>query len=183
MILSDFELRSLLSGPATLVADSVDAPRQLQANAFDLTLRAVYRFVSGPTIGFDNTDRVAAATETLPFDAAGRLFLPPGAYKIAYNEVIHLPLDLCAITLPRSSLFRNGLTVSPALWDAGYRGRGEGLLTVHNPHGATLLRNARLAQLIFIHLSRPATVGYTGQYQNENLALRTDSISSPGPPS
>jgi dUTP pyrophosphatase len=57
-----------------------------------------------------------------------------------------------------------GLSVPTAVWDAGYGGRGEGLLVVSNPHGVRLQRGARIAQLVLFQLSGPTT-GYAGRYQ------------------
>jgi dUTP pyrophosphatase len=53
------------------------------------------------------------------------------------------------------------------VWDAGYSGRGEGLLIVHNPRGVRLQRGARIAQLVVFRLTA-STSAYAGQYQNEN---------------
>ena len=54
------------------------------------------------------------------------------------------------------------------MWDAGYSGRGEGLLSVLNPYGYRVQRGARIAQLVFFRLSAAALEGYAGRYQGEN---------------
>jgi dUTP pyrophosphatase len=54
-----------------------------------------------------------------------------------------------------------------AVWDAGYRGRSEALLTVWNPAGFDIQQGARIAQLVFLRLTR-TTEGYRGAYQGEN---------------
>jgi dUTP pyrophosphatase len=61
-----------------------------------------------------------------------------------------------------------GLHVPTAVWDAGYAGRGEGLLLVTNPRGARLQRGARIVQLIVLRLTEPAGAGYAGAYQQEH---------------
>jgi dUTP pyrophosphatase len=61
-----------------------------------------------------------------------------------------------------------GLHVPTAVWDAGYAGRGEGLLVVNNPYGTRLQRGARIAQLVVFRLSEAAAASYTGSYQHEN---------------
>ena len=73
-----------------------------------------------------------------------------------------------ALGQPRSSLLRCGVTINMAVWDAGYSGRGQALLTVFNPHGFKLQKNARVAQLVFFQLAAE-TEGYNGTYQGENL--------------
>jgi dUTP pyrophosphatase len=54
-----------------------------------------------------------------------------------------------------------------AVWDAGYSGRGEGLLSVLNPRGYRLQRGAAVLQLVFLRLSTATAEGYTGKYQGE----------------
>jgi dUTP pyrophosphatase len=88
---------------------------------------------------------------------------------ITYNEVVHLPQNIMALGLPRSSLLRCGVNIHTAVWDAGYSGRSQSLLVVYNPMGFLLHRNAKVLQLIFFQLSRPVEQGYTGIFQGENL--------------
>jgi dUTP pyrophosphatase len=51
-----------------------------------------------------------------------------------------------------------------AVWDAGYEGRGEGLLEVH--HRVELEPGARIAQLVLAEAAHEGT--YDGSYQGEN---------------
>ena len=68
----------------------------------------------------------------------------------------------------RSTLARAGVGLITAVWDAGYRGRSEVGLVVHNPDGAWLKRNARIIQLVFIKLV-DETTPYSGIYNGENI--------------
>jgi dUTP pyrophosphatase len=61
-----------------------------------------------------------------------------------------------------------GVHVPTAVWDAGYAGRGEGLLEVTNPDGVRLQRGARVVQLVLFRLTEVARSGYSGAYQHEN---------------
>ena len=74
-----------------------------------------------------------------------------------------------ALGRPRSSLLRSGVSLHTAVWDAGYQGRSQSLLTVHHAGGFRLQRDARLAQLVFFRLSSPPSQGYQGRYQGEGL--------------
>ena len=187
------EIIRLLGDNPPLIEGYVALESQLQPNGFDLSLREVARFTtnrhseqphspseqphchseqseeSSPQLGASNTDRVLPETEPLPFDSEGWLELPQGAYLITFNEVVNLPRDLMALGRPRSSLLRSGVALHTAVWDAGYRGRSQSLLTVHHPDGFRLQRNARLAQLMFFRLATPPEQGYRGQYQGEGL--------------
>ena len=88
---------------------------------------------------------------------------------VVFNEVVHLPLDLMALGRPRSSLLRSGVAMHTAVWDAGYRGRSQALLTVYNPEGFRVQQNAGLMQLVFFRLAQPVVEGYQGRFLGENL--------------
>ena len=171
------EIASLIASEIPLLQGYVSLQSQLQPNGFDLSLRDVSEFVLrqaqdgriGGQIGTDNADRVLAEASPLAYDADGWIDLSPGPYLVTFNEVVNLPLDIMALGRPRSSLLRSGVSLHTAVWDAGYRGRSQSLLTVHHPGGFRLQHNARLAQLVFFRLSIPPSAGYQGRYQGEGL--------------
>jgi dUTP pyrophosphatase len=148
---------------AEMLADS-----QYQPAGVDLTLKEVHEITSAGAIDFDNSKRKLSETRKLEFSSDGSLLLSPGCYKIIYNEYVNIPDDCAAMGLPRSSLLRCGADVHCALWDPGYHGRSESLLTVYNAHGITLHKNAKVVQLIFVKLSKKAAETYSGQYKGEN---------------
>jgi dUTP pyrophosphatase len=166
-ILSHDDLLALIHGHPPLVESYLDLDAQLQANGFDLSLRSVSGFVSAGRLSLDNKNRIVSQQNKLEFTADGDLHLPPGAYSITYNEVVHLPKNIMALGLPRSSLLRCGASLHTAVWDAGYSGRSESLLVVYNPLGLDLEKNARVLQLVFSTLTRESE-GYRGRYQGEN---------------
>ena len=163
------EILNLVTGDSPLVEAYVDLESQVQPNGLDLTLREVAAFVSPGQLGASDADRVVSDTEPLVFDESGWLTLAAGPYLITYNEVVNLPPDLVALGRPRSSLLRSGVSLHTAVWDAGYRGRSQSLLTVHYPEGFRLQRDSRVAQLVFFWLATPPTEGYRGRYQGEGL--------------
>jgi dUTP pyrophosphatase len=159
----------VLSGDEILQAGvlSVD-PSHIQPNGVDLSLDAVWRLAAAGALGRSNADRVLPPREALQVGPDDWLYLPHGSYGIRYAEWVSLPRDCGALCFPRSSLLRMGLHVPTAVWDAGYAGRGEGLLQVTNPHGVRLQQGARIAQLVVFRLSRPSGSAYAGAYQREN---------------
>ena len=163
------EIARLLENNPPLIEDYVALESQLQPNGFDLSLREAARFGTPGQLGVSDADRALSTAEPIDFDASGWLELAQGAYLITFNEIVNLPPGLMALGRPRSSLLRSGAALHTAVWDAGYRGRSQSLLTVHHPHGFRLQRNARLAQLVFFRLSTPPEQGYRGQYQGEGL--------------
>ena len=167
-ILSHREILAALEARPPLVEDFLELKLQLQNNGFDLTVRSVAAFASLGQLALDNGERVLPGMKSLEFDGTDYLTLLPGEYRVTYNEIVHLPKNVIALGFPRSSLLRCGADVRTAVWDAGYSGRSESLLLVHNPHGLRLKRNARLTQLVFVRLGGD-TDGYRGDYQGENI--------------
>lgn len=168
-VLSNQAIYDLVCSIPPLIDSYLSLNDQLQPNGFDLTLNNIQTIVAGGTIGADSTDRVIPSAELLSFDDSDWLDLPEGSFLITFNEVVALPMNLMALGRPRSSLLRSGVTIHTAVWDAGYTGRSQALLAIHNPNGYRVQRNARLMQLIFINLDQPTAQGYQGKYQWENL--------------
>jgi dUTP pyrophosphatase len=167
-VLSGNDIRRLIKAKPPLVEGWVNLDEQVQANGFDLTLRDVALMKSRGQVAVDNLNRIVSDLSPLSFDSGGYLDLAPGTYMITYNEIVHLPKNIMALGRPRSSLLRCGVNVGTAVWDAGYEGRSQSLLVVHNPQGFRVQKNARITQLIFMELTGE-TEGYKGIYQGENI--------------
>ena len=163
------EISRLIYGVPPLIEDYVDLAIQLQPNGFDLSVREVARFGTPGQLGASNDSRVLSEVESVAFDKNGWALLEQGPYLVTFNEVVSLPADVMALGRPRSSLLRSGVSLHTAVWDAGYRGRSQSLLTVHHADGFRLQRDARLAQLVFFRLATPPAEGYRGRYQGEGL--------------
>lgn len=161
------DILALVKGEPPLIESYLDLNAQLQTNGFDLSLRSVSLLTSCGKLSLDNQNRIISKQERLDFSPDGIAHLEPGSYGIVYNEIVHLPKDVMALGLSRSSLLRCGASLHTAVWDAGYSGRSESLLVVHNPLGIDLEKNARVLQLVFMKLTRSSD-GYQGRYQGEN---------------
>ena len=172
--LSGDVIRQLLGGVPPLATGLPAVADQVQPNGLDLTIAEIHAFTGSGRVAVDNADRVLPATEPVAWDDNGYARLSPGAYHIRYNEIVHLPLDVMALGRPRSTLARCGATIQTAVWDAGYRGRSTSLLLVANPNGFEVQRDARVMQLVFFTLGRPASEGYAGAYQGENVPPRRE---------
>lgn len=168
-VLSADEIRRRLDGQPPLIRGFPSLEEQLQPNGFDLTLAEIQRHAGRGVVGVSNAERVLVDLQPLPFGDDGYADLELGIYHVTYNEVVALPLDVMALGRPRSSLNRNGVTVHTAVWDAGYEGRSTSLLHVLNPAGFRVHRDARVLQLVFVTLDVPASTGYEGVYQGENI--------------
>lgn len=166
-VLSGNDIRCLLKHNPPLIEGWINLDEQVQANGFDLTLRDISMMQSAGTIAVSNNERVLSKLSPLTFEK-DYLMLASGIYMVTYNEVVHLPRNIMALGRPRSSLLRCGVNVGTAVWDAGYEGRSQSLLTVHNPRGFRVQKNARITQLVFMELTGESE-GYNGVYQRENI--------------
>jgi dUTP pyrophosphatase len=146
------------------VADHVTDtdPVQVQPNGVDLTVSAVFESVAPGRIGTDGTT-VGDRRERDPEDGVYRL--DPDGYVVRYGERVRIPEEHVGFLYPRSSLLRNACMLDTAVWDAGYEGRGEGLLEVYHP--LELERDARVAQLVLAKAEHGHQ--YDGHYQGENV--------------
>jgi dUTP pyrophosphatase len=167
-ILAQADILSLIKKDPPLVEHYLDLDQQIQTNGFDLSLRSISCFTTYGKLSMDNKNRRISEQQVINFEKEGCIHLKQGCYSIVYNEIINLPLDIMALGLTRSSLLRSGASIHTAVWDAGYSGRSESLLVVHNPLGLVMERNARVLQLVFSHLSS-ISHGYRGAYQGENI--------------
>ncbi|KPA17031.1 deoxyuridine 5'-triphosphate nucleotidohydrolase [Candidatus Magnetomorum sp. HK-1] len=169
MVLNQESIREYIKQTPPLVEGMNDPDTQIQPNGVDMTLDKIFSFKGTGQIDFSNQKRVLPQKNVLEFDSNGCLNLKPGAYAVTFKEIVNLPDHLMALGRPRSSLIRMGASIITAVWDAGYSGRSEALLTVQHSEGVCIFENARLLQLVFFQLTGK-TEGYNGIYQGENLS-------------
>ena len=165
--LSREELRRLIGATPSLVEDVSELDRQLQPNGIDVRIDRVFKLTSPALLGAAEALREPAAREEIQPDRDGWWDLHQGSYVMVVKERVNLPVDVMALARPRSTLLRSGVTIHTAVWDAGYNGRSEALLTVLNGRGFRVQRGARVLQLVFMRLEQPARDGYRGRYQGE----------------
>lgn len=152
-----------------LVENYINLDKQLTPNGFDVTVGYIFKFDSVGALDFSNSERVIPQGKIIPpekdkpEDKFGWWELKRGAYKVRTNEVINLSNNLIALAYPRTSLLRMGAFVQNGVWDVGFKGKGEFILVVENPHGIRIKENARIVQLVFLSIN--ATETYNGIYQ------------------
>ncbi|WP_416840283.1 deoxyuridine 5'-triphosphate nucleotidohydrolase [Haloferax sp. DFSO52] len=136
---------------------------QVQPNGVDLTLEAILEQAEPGRLGRDG--KSIGERRELEFDdqETETYRLEPGGYVLQYAETVGIPEDHVGFIYPRSSLMRNSCMLNTAVWDAGYEGKGEGLLQVHHP--IELERGARVAQIVLSEAAHEET--YDGSYQGE----------------
>jgi deoxycytidine triphosphate deaminase len=135
---------------------------QPQPNGVDLTVAAVLVQQEPGRIGREGK----TVGDRRPVDDRDGVYhLDPGGYVVRYAETVRVPEGHVGFILPRSSLLRNSTALDTAVWDAGYEGRGEGLLRVCHP--IEIEAGARIGQFVLAAASHEGT--YEGTYQGERV--------------
>ena len=163
-------IRRAIRGDPPLIEGYRDLDQQVQPNGFDLTLRTLSWLRGAGVLPAESAGRVLPELEPVDLPETGVVVLTPGPYQIGFNETVRIPNAAMALGRARSSLNRSGVTIHTAVWDAGYEGRSTALLSVLNPAGFAVGRDARVLQLVFFDLSEAVVNGYSGRYQFEGMA-------------
>lgn len=151
-----------------VVADHIDpvTETQVQPNGVDLTLDRVLEPRGAGRIARDSKsvgDRTPVEPETPTESGPPTYYLPPGGYVVQYAEEVSVPQGHVGLLFPRSTLLRNACTLDTAVWDAGYTGKGEGLLQVYGD--LEVEAGARIGQFVLATAGDGGT--YDGSYQGE----------------
>lgn len=146
---------------------------QIQPNGIDLTVDKILIQPLGPTLAVKKEHNNYGTLMEVPLtDIAGippqnrSWFLNPGYYIVEWTEIIEIPKNVIGLLSPRSTLLRMGGTIFGAVWDRGYKGKGQSGMYLHVSF--LLEHQARLAQIIFIDAQEDEQL-YDGQYQGEGL--------------
>lgn len=139
------------------------APEEcIQPNAIDVMVESIYKTIPGEVVLVGDT-KVHAKKELLkPVDGVYRL--ASGKYDVVFQSNIEIAEGEAGFLIQRSTLNRNGITVTSGLYDSGYDGIIGGAL--HIPEGTTLVigEHERLAQLLMFEAE--ALTLYDGTYNS-----------------
>lgn len=135
-------------------------PGNVQGAGVDLVIGRLYEVVSGASLG----RRGRALPELRELKDDPFILKPGGYYLCTTQERVNMPRDLVAFILPRSTLFRCGVSLHTAVVDPGY----EGVLTLgmknEAPYEFVLEKGSRICQIVFSRVYGEATE-YGGRYQ------------------
>jgi dUTP pyrophosphatase len=91
--------------------------------------------------------------------------LAPDTYYLCLTrEAVNMPEDLIAFILPRSTLFRCGVSLRTAVVDPGYKGALTLGIKNEGAREFKLKQGARIAQIVFSEVKGDAAK-YRGKYQ------------------
>lgn len=135
-------------------------PKNIQGAGVDLEIERLFRIVSGACLGREK--RQLPEVEEVPGDI---FTLEPRRYYLcSTREKINMPSDLIAFILPRSTLFRSGVSLRTAVVDPGYRGTLTLGIKNEADYGFSLEKKSRIAQIVFADV-RGEVSDYKGRYQ------------------
>ena len=144
---------------------------QIQPNAVELTVGAVRKCVSGGTFVLrDNLKQHIEKEEFKPVyeETNDKVYLlEEGVYEIEFEQRVQMGADEVGIVISRSSLMRNGIWMTSALYDSGYVGKMVASLQVPKGTRFEFPKGERLAQ--FVIFEAEALKRYTGSYQEAVL--------------
>lgn len=141
-------------------------PDQIQPNAIDLTVQAVFRIDSDSTVVLSEKMKQHANKTLLEvtYDKNDQeiWYLQRGSYEILFNETIEVGPEEAGWVITRSTLNRNGIFITSGLYDSGYNGVMAGALHVLGPTALILSPGTRVGQ----YLTVPAEAHrlYSGSY-------------------
>ncbi len=135
-------------------------PKNVQGAGVDLSIDRLFELQSQAHLGREKRD-----LPQLNEISSDVFILPTRKYFLCTTrERVNMPRDLIAFILPRSTLFRCGVSLRTAVVDPGYRG----VLTIgikNEGEGEFALeRGARIAQIVFAEVKGRAAK-YKGKYQ------------------
>ena len=135
-------------------------PSNVQGAGVDLEVDKLYEIKSSAELS-----RESRSLPELDEHNAEVYCLAPGKYYLCTTmERVNMQRNLVAFILPRSTLFRCGVSLRTAVVDPGYRG----ILTLgirnESDHEFALERGSRICQIVFSEVKGEAT-NYEGKYQ------------------
>ena len=139
---------------------------QIQPNAVDLKIKQVSLITGGKVCLVGNIKQHAERVAIKP-NGDGHYILTEGKYDILFDGKVVVGDSEAGFLITRSSLNRNGITISSGLYDTGYNSVIGGVL--HVPSNTTLIvgKNERLAQ--FLLFDADTLHNYDGVYNDKGV--------------
>ena len=160
----------------------------IQPCSYDLTLSKEFKQIKKQSCVYPNKSYVdlhdPVEYVTIPYKGGtfDGVVIGAGEFMLGVtNEIVHLPADIGAMLIPRSSFGRLGLSLDFGNWiDPGYCGTLSIQIFNASPNPIRLVAGMRAVQLVFIKLTdaceHPYNSKYQHSFQNVESMLHTDAI-------
>ena len=137
---------------------------QIQPNGVDLKIGSIKK-ASGRALLKDDRYNKGEYIQKIP-NEDGLYVLDKGFYRVIYDEIIEIPENHIGLVYPRSRLMRSGGNLRTAVWDSGYRGKGEGGLAIDRK--MRVEDGMKIGQMVMCR-TEELEESYDGTHQGENL--------------
>jgi deoxycytidine triphosphate deaminase len=135
----------------------------VQPSGVDLRVKAVYKLKNGGYLGIKN--RQTPNVDVVSDKVGDKIVLEQNEFVLVETmEKVNMPKDLLALILPRSSLFRCGVSLHTAVVDPGFIGTLTFGMKNLSDHTFELEIGSKIGQIIFEEVKGNDKL-YNGKYQ------------------
>jgi deoxycytidine triphosphate deaminase len=135
----------------------------IQPAGIDLRVKRIYKLKNGGTLGIK--DRRTPEVEIVAEKIGEKFVLKSNEFVLVETmEKVNMPNDLLAIVLPRSSLFRCGVSLHTAVVDPGFIGTLTFGMKNLSEHPFEIEIGSKIGQIVFEEV-KGNTKLYRGKYQ------------------
>ena len=154
------EIKELIKSKKLL--ENVDE-KNIQPAGVDLRVKCIYRLKNGGFLGIKN--RRTPDVEVVAKYKEEKFTLKPNEFVLVETmEKVNMPNDLLALILPRSSLFRCGVSLHTAVVDPGFIGTLTFGMKNLSEHPFEIEIGTRIGQIVFEEVKENVKM-YDGKYQ------------------
>jgi deoxycytidine triphosphate deaminase len=165
VVIGHGEILRLIKQKQPLI-ENVDE-NNIQPSGVDLRVKCVYRLKNGGYLGVEN--RKTPDVEVVARENSEKIVLKPNEFVLVETvEKVNMPNNLSAIVLPRSSLFRCGVSLHTAVVDPGFQGTLTfGMKNLSNfPFEIEI--GSKIGQIVFEEVKGNVKL-YDGKYQGGKI--------------
>ncbi len=160
-VLGSEEIMNLLRSIPPLL-ENVDE-KNVQPSGVDLRVKRIYRLKNSGNLGIER--RKTPEVEVLCEGIGSKYILKPNEFVLIETiEKVNMPNNLSAIILPRSSLFRCGVSLHTAVVDPGFKGTLTFGMKNLGEFPFEIEIGARIGQIVFKEVKGNVKL-YDGKYQ------------------
>jgi len=137
--------------------------KNIQPSGIDLRVKCIYRLKNGGFMGVEK--RQTPKVENVSNKIGEKVILKPNEFVLVETmEKVNMPNDLMARVLPRSSLFRCGVSLFTAVIDPGFIGTLTFGMKNLSDHPFEIEIGTKVGQIVFEEV-KGNTKLYNGKYQ------------------
>jgi len=137
--------------------------KNIQPSGVDIRAKCIYRLKNGGFIGIK--ERKTPNVENVCNEIGKKFTLKPNEFVLVETmEKVNMPKDLMATILPRSSLFRCGVTIYTAVVDPGFQGTLTFGMKNLSEFPFEIEIGSRIGQIVFREVKDNIKL-YNGKYQ------------------